>query len=123
MLRRSILSLAVLAIASGSLLAAEIRGIVKSVDPSQSTIILTVGDQERTIQVADNAPVLGMVTVQQRRRRVSTQIQQVGQGLNSLQPGMPVTLTTERRQGVETATQIQQDNSNYSSGSGRRRRR
>jgi hypothetical protein len=108
-------------IASGGLLAAEIRGTLKKVDPSRNCILVTVGDEERKIELAPKTQVYTLVTVG-RRRRASVQLQQNPDGINSLQPGMFVTVQTRDRDGVEMATEIRQDNSGYS-GSGRGRRR
>jgi hypothetical protein len=125
MVRRFVLALAVLVIASGSLMADEIRGTIKKVSPNKNSITLTVNDQDQVIEVSKSTPVYDMVSVTVgRRRRASTQtqLQQIGQGPSALQPGMFVIVTTENRDGVQSATQIQQDQQNFSSGGGRTRR-
>jgi hypothetical protein len=119
MLRRIVLALMGMALFSGSLLAEEFRGTIRKLE--KNTITLRVGDQDRTFEVASTTPVYGTVNVTVRRRRVQQQQQQVGQGVEALQRGDLVTVTTERRDGVETVTQIRTDN-NYSSGGGGRRR-
>jgi hypothetical protein len=127
MFRRYVLALSVLVIGSGSLLADEFRGTIKKISPTKNSIILTVNDQDQIIEVGKNTPLFDLVTVTVgRRRRASTQtqLQQVGQGLSPLQQGMFVVVTTEERDGIQVATQIQQDPQSYSSGGrGRRLRR
>jgi hypothetical protein len=127
MFRRLLLALSVLVIGSGSLMAEEIRGTIKKISPTKNCITITVNDQDQIIEVGKNTPLYDLVTVTTgRRRRASTQtqLQQVGQGLSALQTGMFVIVTTEDRDGVQVATQIQQDQQNYSSGGrGRRIRR
>jgi len=127
MFRRFVLALSVLVIASGSLMADEFRGTIKKISPTKNSITLTVNDQDQVIEVGKNTPVLDLVSVTVgRRRRASTQtqLQQVGQGLSPLQQGSFVVVTTEERDGVQVATQIQQqDQPSYSSGGRRRLRR
>jgi len=124
MLRRSIVAVAVVALASGSLLAAEIRGTLKKIEPSRNCIIVTVADQDRTIEMSPKAPVYSLVSVG-RPRRATVQLQQTGQGmqaLNALQPGTFVTVQTQNRDGIETATEIREDSVSTSSGRRRLRR-
>jgi hypothetical protein len=108
MFRRYVLALTALVICSGSLLAEDLSGTIRKVDTARNCIILTVGDQDRTIEVAPKAPVYMLETVG-RRRRATTQLQQVGQGLKALQPGMYVTVQTQNREGVEMVTQVRED--------------
>jgi hypothetical protein len=127
MFRRLVLALAVLVLASGSLMADEFRGTIKKISPSKNCITVTVDNQDQIIEVSKTTPLYDLVTVTTgRRRRASTQtqLQQIGQGLSALQTGMFVIVTTEERDGVQVATQIQQDQPTYSSGGrGRRGRR
>jgi hypothetical protein len=116
MIRRFALALCVFAVASGSLLADELRGSIKKIDPDRKCIILTIDDQDRTIEIGKSCPLLESVTVG-RRRRASTQLQQIGTGISPLQQGMFVQVSTERRDGIQIATQIQLlDQPSYSSG-------
>ena len=127
MFRRFVLALSVLVIGSGSLMADELRGTIKKVSPTKNSITLTVNDQDQVIEVSKNTPLYDLVSVTTgRRRRASTQtqLQQIGQGLKALQTGMFVIITTEDRDGVQVATQIQQDQQNQlnNSSGGRARR-
>jgi hypothetical protein len=122
MFRRLVLALSVLAIGSGSLMADEFRGTIKKISPTKNCITITVNDQDQIIQVGKTTPIYELVTVG-RRRRASTQLQQVGQGLAPLQKGMFVIVTTEERDGEQVATQIQEDQGLYSSGGRSRGRR
>ena len=129
MFRRFVLALSVLVIASGSLMADELRGTIKKISPNKNCITITVNDQDQIIEISKNTPFYDLVTVTTgRRRRASTQtqLQQVGQGLTPLQTGMYIVVTTEERDGVQVATQVQQmgdQASNSSGGRGRRFRR
>ena len=129
MFRRFVLALSVLVIASGSLMADELRGTIKKISPKKNSITLTVNDQDQVIEVGKNTPFYELVsftTGRRRRTSTQTQLQQVGQGLTPLQTGMFVLVTTEERDGVPVATQVQQmgdQASNSSGGRGRRFRR
>ena len=122
MFRKLVLALSVLAIGSGGLMADEIRGTIKKISPSKNCITITANNQDQIIEVGKNTPIYDLVTVG-RRRRASTQLQQIGTGLTPLQTGMSVIVTTEERDGMQVATQIQEDQQIYSSGRGRRGRR
>lgn len=127
MFRRFVLALSVLVIGSGSLLADEFRGTIRKISPNKQCITITVNDQDQIIEVGKNTPTYELVsftTGRRRRATTQTQLQQVGQGLAPLQNGMFVIVTTEERDGVQVATQIQMgDQGSYSPGRGRRGRR
>ena len=115
-MRRFVVALAVVALTSGSLLAAEIRGTLKKIEPTKNCIVITVNDKDRTIEMAPKSQVYTLVSVGRIRR--GTQLQQSTQGITALQTGMFVTVQTRDRDGVEMATEIREDST---ATSGRRR--
>jgi hypothetical protein len=120
MLRRFVVALAVVALTSGSLVAAEIRGALKKIDPAKNCLVVTVNNEDRLIEMSPKAPVYTLVSVG-RPRRATMQLQQSSQGLTALQPGMYVTVQTRERDGIEMATEIREDSTTTSSSGGRRR--
>jgi hypothetical protein len=118
-MRRFVVAVAVVAIASGSLMAAEVRGTLKKVEPSKNRVVVTVNNEDRVIETTPKTQVYTLVTVG-RGRRASTQLQQNTQGLTALQTNMFVTVQTSDRDGVETATEIREDSTTTAAG-GRRR--
>jgi hypothetical protein len=117
-MRRFVVALAVVALASGSLMAAEIRGTLKKIEPSKNRIIVTVKDEDRIIEMVPKTQVYTLVSVG-RPRRGNVQLQQSTQGITVLQTGMFVTVQTQDRDGVEMATEIREDS--VSTSGGRRR--
>jgi Cu/Ag efflux protein CusF len=90
MLRRLVCTMVALLLMTGGLLAAEVKGKVKSVDAATSMITVTVGDKDQTFTVAKDAKVsVGMV-----------------KDLKDLKAGASVTLTTEKKAGKEVVTEI-----------------
>jgi hypothetical protein len=118
-MRRFVVAVAVVALTSGSLLAAEIRGTLKKVELSKNRIVVTVKNEDRIIEMSPKAPVYTLVSVG-RPRRATLQLQQNDRGLAALQPGMLVTVQTEDREGMEMAREVREDSTTTSSG-GRRR--
>jgi hypothetical protein len=122
MLPRFLMALGMLTMTTGGLLADEIRGTVRNIEPARNVVVLTIGDQDRMFEVARQTPVYTLISVG-RPRRSSLQLQQNTDGLNALQPGMYVTVLTENREGVQAVTQIREDNvTSYAPNSRRRRR-
>ncbi len=90
MLRRLLCTMVALLFMTGGLLAAEVKGKVKSVDADKSTITVTVGEKDQTFTVAKDAKVsVGTV-----------------KDLKDLKAGANVTLTTEKKAGKEVVTGI-----------------
>ena len=75
--------------AAGSLPAEEIRGKVKSVDGDKGTITLTVGEAERTFQLATDAKVVGLYG----KKLKKAVVQDVAGGLRGVKEGADVSLT------------------------------
>jgi hypothetical protein len=89
-MRKLLCSTVALLFVTGGLLAAEIKGKIKSVDADKSTITVTVGDKDETFTVAQDAKIsVGTV-----------------KDVKDLKPGANVTLTTETKGGKEVVTAI-----------------
>jgi hypothetical protein len=93
MLRKLLCSMVALLFMTGGLLAAEVKGKVKSVDADKGTITVTVGDKDQTFTVAKDAKVsVG-------------QIKNV-KDIKDLKAGTNVTLTTQKKDGKDVVTEI-----------------
>src|SRR5262245_36591843 len=88
-------------------LAEEIRGKVKSVDAAKTTITLTVGDKDQTINGAKDARVTKIIGKAKKGQPAPEEL--VTGGLGGLEKGTDVTVTTEKKDGQETARSIKID--------------
>ena len=122
MVRNLLVASLALALAPAGLLAEQIQGTIKSVSPTKNSITVMVGQQERTLDCAKDCRVVTMVTTGARRRATSS-LQEVSGGLNNIQQGAQVTLTTQTRSGAEVVTQVQSQNLSGNTGGFLRRRR
>jgi hypothetical protein len=102
MVRTLFSALFALLIAAGGSWAEEIKGKVKSVDASKSTITVTVNDKDRTLTVAKDAKVFQLVG----KKLKKAQPQDVPGGLAGLEAGKEVTVTTDKKDGQDVVTQI-----------------
>jgi Cu/Ag efflux protein CusF len=93
MLRRLLCTAVALLFVTGGLLAAEVKGKVKSVDADKGTITVTVGEQDQTFTVAKDA-------------KVSVGKVKDVKDIKDLKVGANVTLTTEKKDGKEVVTGI-----------------
>ena len=101
MRRLAIITLCALALPTGMgrASAEEIHGKVKSIDADKGTMVLSVGDADRTVAVKAEARVYGTVGKKARSREVEG-------GLKGIKEGARVTLNTESRDGKELATSV-----------------
>jgi hypothetical protein len=117
MFRNLLVASLVLALAPAGLLAEQIQGRLKSVNTTDNTITVLVGQQqqERTLDVAKDVRVFTLVSTGGSRRRGGggVMMQPLNGGLKSLQQGNGVMLTTETRSGAEVVTQVQPQNVNF----------
>src|SRR3954451_23638645 len=92
MIRTMTAALIALAVLAGTsrLSAEEIRGKVKSVDGEKNTITLTVGEADRTFQVAGDAKVVGLYG----KKLKKAALLDVAEGLRGVKDGADVTVTT-----------------------------
>ena len=95
----------VIALGSGRLSAGEIKGKVKSIDADKGTIILTVGDADRALNVAGDAKVTGFFG-KKLKKAVS---QDVPGGLRGVKAGEEVTVTIDEKDGKVVATRVKLD--------------
>ena len=90
MFRKLLCTAVALFFVTGGLVAAEVKGKVKSVDADTGTITVTVGEKDQTFTVAKDATIsAGTAKV-----------------LKDLKAGDNVTLTTEKKDGKEVVTGI-----------------
>ena len=98
---RILMSMAFLALSSLAL-AEEIKGKVKSVDADKSTITVTVGEADKTYDVAKDAKVTHKVGKNEKKAKT----EDLPGGLGALTAGTDVTLTTEKKDDKESVTAI-----------------
>lgn len=91
-----------LMLGTSRLSADEIKGKVKSVDSDKHIITLTIGDAEKTFDVATDAKVTGLFG-KKLKKAVSQDVQG---GLKGVKEGSEVTLTSETKEGKVTVTQV-----------------
>jgi len=82
--------------------AEEIKAKVKSVDADKSMITVTVGEADRTLEVAKDAKITHRVGKNEKKAKS----EDLPGGLGALTAGTDVTLTTEKKDDKETVTQI-----------------
>jgi opacity protein-like surface antigen len=85
--------------------AEEVKGKVKSVDAEKSTITVTVGEADRTLEVAKDAKVTHRVGKSEKKAKS----EDLPGGLGALKAGTEVTLTTEKKADKETVTEVKVD--------------
>jgi hypothetical protein len=95
-------SLLALAVCAGGLLADEVKGKVKSVDPDKGTITVTADDKDQTLDVAKDAKVIHLVGKKLKKAKV----RDVPGGLGGVKAGDEVTLTTEAKGGRSVVSQV-----------------
>jgi hypothetical protein len=95
-------AVAVLVLGLAIVQADEIRGKVKSTDPDKNTITVTVDDKDQTLPVVKDAKIYRLVG----KKIKKAQPENVPGGLSGLTSGTDVTLTTEKQDGKEVATQV-----------------
>ena len=97
MLRKFICGLCALLLGVGVLIAAEIKGKVKSVDEDKKTITVTTDDKDTTYTFTDDTKIVrGNKDAKDRAKALKA----LGRG------GAEVTLTTEKKDDKEVVTQI-----------------
>jgi hypothetical protein len=97
-------TLAILAVSS-VVHAEEVKGKVKSVDAEKSSITVTVGEQDRTLDVAKDAKITHRVGKNEKKAKS----EDLPGGLGGLTAGTEITLTTEKKDDKEVVTQIKVD--------------
>jgi hypothetical protein len=97
-------TLAILAVSSLAH-AEEVKGKVKSVDAEKSTITVTVGEQDKTLDVAKDAKITHRVGKNEKKAK-SEDLQG---GLGALTAGTDITLTTEKKEDKDVVTAIKVD--------------
>jgi hypothetical protein len=85
--------------------AEEVKGKVKSVDADKSTVTVTVGEQDRTLDVAKDAKITHRVGKNEKKAKS----EDLPGGLGALTAGTEITLTTEKKDDKEVVTQIKVD--------------
>jgi hypothetical protein len=85
--------------------AEELKGKVKSVDAEKSTITVTVGEQDKTLDVAKDVKVTHRVGKNDKKAKS----EDLPGGLGALTAGTDITLTTEKKDDKEVVTQIKVD--------------
>jgi hypothetical protein len=98
------LTFAILALSSIAR-AEELKGKVKSVDAEKSTVTVTVGEQDKTLDVAKDAKVTHRVGKNEKKAKS----EDLPGGLGALTAGTDITLTTEKKDDKEVVTQIKVD--------------
>jgi hypothetical protein len=94
--------LAALAISSGNLLADEVKGKVKNVDPEKHALTVTFIDQDQTFILANDVKVIHLVG----KKAKKAQTEDLPGGLTALSKDSEVTLTSEKKDGVNRVTTI-----------------
>jgi len=97
MLRTFAAALCALAVFSGSLLAEEIKGKVKSVDADKSIMTVTVGDKDQEYKICDDTKIVG------------PNGQALKDGLKAKlfsRAGVPVVITTEKKDGKDVVKEV-----------------
>ena len=97
-------TLAILAVASVAQ-AEEVKGKVKSVDADKSTVTLTVGEEDKTFDVAKDAKISHWVGKNEKKAKT----EDLPGGLGALTAGIDITLTTEKKDDKDVVTQIKVD--------------
>ena len=97
MIRRAAVGVfAVLVCVVSSLSADEVKGTVKSVNPSQSTIVLSVNGKTITYKVSKDASVVSVATVMDKKNKATEQVKSIDNGLAGVKMGATVTVLTDR---------------------------
>ncbi len=104
MVRKLFVAAFALALIPAGLAADEIKCKVKSVNAAKNSIVVMVGEQERTYTCDPKCQVTTMVTRGRLPRRSYTQ--EVTTTLASLTQGQPVTMTTKQTSGQEMVMRI-----------------
>src|SRR3989442_1441181 len=99
MLRKFVCSVFALALCVGVSLADEAKGKIKSVDNDKKTLTVTVNDKDVTYTLADDVQVLNA-----NGKPVKDQTK----AMKNLKEGAEVTVTTEKKDGKDVVTKIQQ---------------
>jgi Cu/Ag efflux protein CusF len=98
MLRKFVGALfALVVLAGGLLLAAEITGKVKKVDLDKNTITVTVNDKDQEFSLTDDSKVLNAKGKAVKDREKS---------LKGLKEGAEVTVTSEKKSGKDVITEL-----------------
>jgi hypothetical protein len=87
---------------AGIVPAEEIKGKVKNVNAEKSTITITVDDKDKTMDLAKDIKVIGLVGKNLKKAKV----QDILDGLTAVKEGADVTLTYETVAEKDTASQI-----------------
>jgi hypothetical protein len=97
---------AAVALSAGAAPAVEVKGKVKSVDAEKSSLVVTVGDKDQALAVAKDAEVFSQGKTKNDKPGPK---EPVADGLRGLKVGAEVTVTTETKDGKETATAVKVD--------------
>ena len=100
---RSLLTLAVIVLWAGVVLAEDYKGKVKDVDAAKNTITVTIGDKDQTFPVGKDAKVYSLGKA--KKGQPAPEVAVTG-GLSGLTSGKEVTVTTAKVEDKETATSI-----------------
>lgn len=87
-------------------------GVVRSMGPNNSTVIVAVNGVDKTLELAPNVRVFSTY-MQGRLRRRSMVTMEVSGGLASVQPNSQVLCTTQMVNGKEVVTQIRLEGTTY----------
>jgi hypothetical protein len=97
MLRRLMVGLCALVVCAGVLIAAEIKGKIKSVDADKNSITVTVGDKDQTFMVPADAKITTAAGKDVPDRLKAKQFK----------AGREVTITTEKKGDKDVVTKIE----------------
>jgi Cu/Ag efflux protein CusF len=96
-MKRVLVAAAALLIAVGAVVADEVKGKVKSIDPQKKSVVLTVDDKDRTWQ---GTPDVKVVT------SLRGKLKDVPDGMAGIKAGDTVTLTIQKIDDKIVVTQI-----------------
>ena len=82
--------------------AADVTGKVKNVNSEKNTITITVDDKDKTLNLAKEIKVIGLVG----KKLKKAQIQDIPGGVTAVKEGADVTLTYETVAETDTVSQI-----------------
>src|SRR5262245_44201064 len=103
MMKRLVALAAVVVLGLGVALAEEYKGKVKSVDVENNKFVVTVDDKDQTITATKDTEYY---TQKRAKKGQPGQKVPVEGGIKGLKEGQNVTVTTEKKDGKETATSV-----------------
>jgi hypothetical protein len=98
MLRKFVGVLVLLILMGGVMLAAEIKGKLKSVDTDKNTVTITVDDNDKTYTITDDTKIVNAKSGKAIKDGLKNE--------KAFKTGREVTITTETKDGKEVVTEV-----------------